>query len=64
MDNINHHYKVIQTMLRSGLLTKQAALSIKGQVKKMNYKQREEYLQKVIRGRGNASRQTKKENRL
>ncbi len=48
---MNHHYKVLQTMQRGGLLGKQAVLSIKGQLHSMTEDEREVYLKKIIAGR-------------
>ena len=48
---MNHHYKVLQTMQRGGLLSKQAVLSIKGQLHSMTEDEREGNLKKINAGR-------------
>jgi hypothetical protein len=47
-----NHEQVLQTMIRAGLLTKQAAKSIRGQLYKMDYLSVEAYLKKIIRRKG------------
>lgn len=47
-----NHEQVLQTMIRAGLLTKQAAKSIRGQLYKMGFEEAECYLKKIISRKG------------
>jgi len=47
------HIGVLQTLYAAGKITKQAMHTIRGQVKKMDWKNREEYLKRIIKRTAN-----------
>lgn len=58
------HEQVIKTLLNDGVITRQCAKSIRGQVKNMQWQEAEQYLKKLINRKGNKNaRKTKQVNR-
>jgi hypothetical protein len=57
------HEQVLQTLIKCGLLSKQSAKSIKGQLFSMTKKEAEEYLKKIIGRLNKGECNAKKKNR-
>ena len=46
------HMQVLKTLYDAGILTRQQMKSIRGQIKTMSHRDREEYLKKIIKRKG------------